>query len=102
VARALASLLLGLALLAASGCAGYVAVRVESRPSGANVFHGFQFLGKTPTGVIVVETSSDRLPLTLEKLNRKPVTVILTVRPADSAAEAKQAVRSVDLVLAPR
>lgn len=94
--------LLTLLAVAAPGCAGYVTLDVTSQPAGANVFIGHERLGATPTGVVVVRTSEPRLPVTLEKLGYKPIAVVLTVRPHDSEAAAREKPHRLSLDLVPR
>ena len=90
-------------LLLCSGCTSYVALDVNSTPSGAKVYVRDEFLGTTPTGVVIYETSEQQVPVTLEKMGYKPVSVVLTFNaPYATEEEARQKPGRVDRYLKPR
>lgn len=98
IARAL---LLASTLLAA-GCGGLVALDVDSTPQGAKVFVDDELIGTTPTGVVLLRPSEERLAVTLELLNHKPVAIYLPVRTFEDEEAARKKPYRLDLVLKPR
>ncbi len=94
-----------LALLALAGCKARIALEVESEPSGANVFVNDALVGRTPTGVLILELPKDdpTAAITLEKLDWKPLTMLITfARPHDTEEAARADVNRYRLTLQPR